>query len=64
MKTLYIAKIKQQINSKKREVNIKMKQTHQKPGIEMAYIDREGKNLSSYLIQTILAVEGKKDGHR
>jgi hypothetical protein len=33
------------------------KQTHQKTGIEMAYIDREGKKQSSYPIQTI----GKKD---
>jgi hypothetical protein len=27
----------------------------------MVYIDREGKNQSSYPIQTILAEEGKKD---
>jgi hypothetical protein len=30
-----------------------------KTGIEKVHIDQEGKNQSSYPIQTILAVEGK-----
>jgi hypothetical protein len=44
-----------------KKVELRGRQTHQKTGIEMAYIDREGKNHSSYPIQTILAVEGKRE---